>query len=72
MKNWHELLREVLSNILEVINKLTATLEDSEIQDNESSEVLENIENINDESSEVLENIKNINDELSQLTSLNE
>ena len=86
VKNWYELLREALSNVLEVINELTAALEDSEIQDNESSEVLENIENIsdessevlenieniNDESSKVLENIKNINDESSQLTTLNE
>jgi len=72
VKNWHELLGEASSNILEVINELTGALKDSEIQDNESSKVLENIENINDESSEVLENIENINDESSQLTTLNE
>jgi hypothetical protein len=50
IKNRHELLEDVSSNVSEVINKLSEALEDSEIQDNESSEVLENTEDNNDES----------------------
>ena len=45
------MLEEVSSNISEVINELSGALKDSEIQDNEPSEVLDNTENNNNESS---------------------
>ncbi|CAB4464944.1 unnamed protein product [Rhizophagus irregularis] len=47
-------------------------IENTEIRDNELSEVLENTEIWDNEPSEVLENTENINDESSQLTILNE
>ncbi|UZO26430.1 uncharacterized protein OCT59_018655 [Rhizophagus irregularis] len=47
-------------------------IENTEIWDNELSEVLENTEIRDNEPSEVLENTENINDESSQLTILNE
>ncbi|UZO24164.1 uncharacterized protein OCT59_016478 [Rhizophagus irregularis] len=47
-------------------------IENTEIRDNELSEVLENTEIRDNEPSEVLENTENINDESSQLTILNE
>ena len=45
------MLEEVSSNVSKVINELSGALEDSEIQDNEPSEVLDNTENNNNESS---------------------
>ncbi|EXX58275.1 hypothetical protein RirG_199550 [Rhizophagus irregularis DAOM 197198w] len=57
---------QLSSDVSEVI------IENTEIWDNELSEVLENTEIRDNEPSEVLENTENINDESSQLTILNE
>ncbi|GBC48665.1 hypothetical protein GLOIN_2v1770724 [Rhizophagus irregularis DAOM 181602=DAOM 197198] len=65
-KNRHELSSQLSSDVSEVI------IENTEIRDNELSEVLENTEIRDNEPSEVLENTENINDESSQLTILNE
>ncbi|EXX71221.1 uncharacterized protein OCT59_015797 [Rhizophagus irregularis] len=65
-KNRHELSSQLLSDVSEVI------IENTEIWDNELSEVLENTEIRDNEPSEVLENTENINDKSSQLTILNE